>query len=466
VLEDAVLVKDATGSPLYWQGILYDITERKEAEERLEHRAFHDPLTDLPNRRLFLDRLGHALARTRRRAGSTVAVLFMDLDDFKVINDTLGHEAGDRVLVAVGERLERCLRPEDTLARFGGDEFVVLVEDVEGPERAVWIAERLTDGLEGPLDLEGRELFVRASVGIALGTSRTKSAEDLIRHADAAMYRAKAEGSGYAVFDPALYERAVWRLRLRSDLRRAVEREEFVLHYQPIYELGSRGVWGVEALVRWRHPQQGLLDPSEFVALAEDTGLIVPIGRWVLEEACRRMKGWQQSHPRGAPLRVIVNFSAKQLRHPGCVGHIGETLRRSGLEARMLGLDVTESVFIHAFEANTLALRRIEDLGVGLSIDDFGTGYSSLSYLKRLPAKVLKIDKSFVRGIVEDDEDKAIVQMVIDLAHTLGMKVVAEGVESEGQAALLEEMGCDMVQGFHFARPLPPEAVPAILSAR
>jgi EAL domain-containing protein (putative c-di-GMP-specific phosphodiesterase class I) len=280
------------------------------------------------------------------------------------------------------------------------------------------------------------------------------------------MYRAKAEGSGYAVFDPALYERAARRLRLRSDLRRAVEREEFVLHYQPIYELGHRGVWGVEALVRWRHPQQGLLGPSEFVALAEDTGLIVPIGRWVLEEACRQMKGWQQSHPRGAALRVIVNFSAKQLRHPGCVGHIGAALRRSRLGAGSLSLDVTESVFIDAFEANTLALRRIEDLGVGLSIDDFGTGYSSLSYLKRLPAKVLKIDKSFVRGIVEDDEDKAIVQMVIDLAHTLGMKVVAEGVESEGQAALLEEMGCDMVQGFHFARPLPPEAVPAILSAR
>ena len=465
VLEDAVLVKDAEGGPLYWQGILYDITERKEAEERLEHRAFHEPLTDLPNRYLFLDRLGHALARTRRRAGGTVAVLFMDLDDFKVINDSLGHEAGDRVLVAVGERLEGCLRPEDTLARFGGDEFVVLVEDVEGPERAVRIAERLIGCLEGPFDLEGRELFVRTSVGIAMGNSRTESAEDLIRHADAAMYRAKDEGSGYAVFDPALYERAVRRLRLEGDLRRAVERDEFVLHYQPIHELGGRRVWGVEALVRWRHPERGLLGPSEFVALAEDTGLIVPMGRWVLEEASRQTKGWQQGSPHNASLRVLVNFSAKQLRHPGCVGHIREALRRSGLGAGSLGLDVTEGVFVDAFEANTLALRRIEDLGVGLSIDDFGTGYSSLSYLKRLPAEVLKIDKSFVRGIVEDDEDTAIVRMVVDLAHTLGMKVVAEGVESEGQAALLEEMGCDMAQGFHFARPLPPEAVPEALSA-
>jgi EAL domain-containing protein (putative c-di-GMP-specific phosphodiesterase class I) len=221
----------------------------------------------------------------------------------------------------------------------------------------------------------------------------------------------------------------------------------------------------VEALVRWNHPERGLLGPSEFVALAEDTGLIVPIGRWVMHEACRRAKGWQQSHTRGTPLTVIVNFSAKQLRHPGCVGHIEEALGRSGLEARLLGLDVTESVFIDAFEVNTLALQRIEDLGVGLSIDDFGTGYSSLSYLKRLPAGLIKVDRAFVRGLGEDAEDTAIVRMVIDLAHTLGMKVVAEGVESEGQAALLEKMGCDMAQGFHFARPLPPEAVPEVLSA-
>jgi diguanylate cyclase (GGDEF)-like protein/PAS domain S-box-containing protein len=467
VLEDAVLVKDAAGGPLYWQGILYDITERKEAEEWLEHRAFHDPLTDLPNRQLLLDRLGHALARTQRRAGGTVAVLFLDLDDFKVVNDSLGHNAGDRLLVAVGERLGGCLRPEDTLARFGGDEFVVLVEDAEGPEEAVRVTERLIECLEeAPFDLEGGELFVRASVGIALGSACTKSAEDLLRDADTAMYRAKDEGSGYAVFDPALYERAVRRLRLESELRRAVEREEFVLHYQPIFDFGSRGVWGVEALVRWKHPERGLLAPSEFIALAEDTGLIVPIGRWVLEEACRRTKWWQQSSPRSAPLRVIVNFSAKQLRHPGCVGHIEEALRRSGLGAGSLSLDVTESAFIDAFEANTLALRRIENLGVGLSIDDFGTGYSSLSYLKRLPAGVIKIDKSFVGGLGEDAQDTAIVRMVTDLAHTLGMEVIAEGVETEGQAALLEEMGCDMAQGFHFTRPLPPEAASEVLLAR
>ena len=464
VLEEAVLVKDATGSPLYWQGILYDITERKEAEEWLEHRAYHDPLTDLPNRQLVLDRLGHALARTERREGSGVAVLFVDLDRFKVINDSLGHEAGDLLLVAVGARLMGCLRPEDTLARFGGDEFVVLVEDIEGLAQAIRLAERLIDRLEGPFVLEGRELFVTASVGIAFGTASTKSAEALLRDADTAMYRAKNESLGYAVFDSALYERAVQRLQLENDLRRAVEREEFVLHYQPILGFGSDGVWGVEALVRWKHPERGLLGPSEFVTVAEETGLIVPIGRWVLEEACHRTQGWQQSYPRSAPLAVIVNFSAKQLWHPGCVGDIEEALRRSGLGAKSLILDVTESAFIGAMEDNTLSLQRIENLGVRLSIDDFGTGYSSLSYPKRLPADAIKIDKAFVKGLGENVEDTAILRMVVELAHTLGMKVIAEGVETKGQAALLEEMGCDFAQGFYFSKPLPPEVASEFLA--
>jgi diguanylate cyclase (GGDEF)-like protein/PAS domain S-box-containing protein len=463
VQEEAVLVKDEVDSPLYWQGVLHDITERKGAEEQLEHRAFHDPLTDLPNRQLFLDRLGHVLVRTERRRGRRAGVLFMDLDGFKIINDSLGHEMGDLLLVAVGERLEGCLRPEDTLARFGGDEFVVLVEDVEGPEQAMRVAERLIDGLKSPFVLEGRELFVRTSMGIALGTSPTKSAEDLLRDADTAMYRAKEESLEYAVFDPHLYERAVWRLELENALQRALEREELVLYYQPIFELGSQEVWGVEALVRWKHPERGLLDPAEFVELAERTGLIGPLGRWVLNEACRRTKGWQQSYPRSAPLRVIVNFSAKQLRHPSCVEDIEEALRESGLGARSLSLDVTESAFVGALEDNALLIQRIENLGVGISIDDFGTGYSSLSYLKRLPANVLKIDKYFVKGIGKDDEDTAIVRMVVELAHTLGMKVIAEGVETNGQVALLEEMGCDMAQGFHFERPLPHEAASEFL---
>jgi diguanylate cyclase (GGDEF)-like protein/PAS domain S-box-containing protein len=466
VLEDAVLVKDATGSPLYWQGILYDITERKEAEEWLEHRAFHDPLTDLPNRQLVLDRLGHALTRTDRRQSSGVAVLFLDLDRFKIVNDSLGHEAGDQLLVMASERLKGCLRPEDTLARFGGDEFVVLVEDVKRPEQAIHVAERLIECLEDPFVLEGRELFVRASIGIAFGTARTQSAEDLLRDADTAMYRAKYERLDYALFDPALYERAVRRLQLENDLRRAVEREELVLYYQPIFEFGSQEVWGVEALVRWKHPERGLLGPTEFIALAEETGLIGPIGRWVLNEACRRTKGWQQSYPRSASLRVIVNFSATQLHHPGGEETIREALASSGLGTESLSLDVTESTFIDAVKGDALILERIENLGVGICVDDFGTGYSSLSYLKRLPADVLKIDKSFVKGIGEDDEDTAIARMVVELAHTLGMKVIAEGVETKEQVALLEEMGCDMAQGFHFERPLPPEVVSEILLDR
>jgi diguanylate cyclase (GGDEF)-like protein/PAS domain S-box-containing protein len=467
VLEDAVLVKDATtGLPLYWQGILYDITKRKEAEERLEHRAFHDPLTDLPNRQLVLDRLAHALTRTERRSSSGVAVLFMDLDRFKIVNDSLGHEAGDRLLVVASERLEGCLRPEDTLARFGGDEFVVLVEDLESPEQAIRVAERLTECLEDPFVLDGRELFVRASLGIAFGTALTKSAEDLLRDADTAMYRAKYEGLDYTVFDPDLYEQAVRRLELENDLRRAVEREELVLHYQPILDFGTKEVWGVEALVRWKHPERGLLLPAEFIALAEQTGLIVPIGRWVLHEACQRTKWWQQSHPSGVPLRVVVNLSAVQLRHPGGEEAIREALAVSGLGAESLSLDITESAFIDALEGNTLALERLEELGVGISIDDFGTGYSSLSYLKKLPADVLKIDKSFVKDLGEDVEDTAIARMVVELAHTLGMEVIAEGVETEEQVALLEEMGCDMVQGFHFERPLPDEAATEFLLAR
>ena len=466
VLEDAVLVKDATGSPLYWQGILYDITERKEAEKWLEHRTLHDLLTDLPNRLLLLDRLGHALARTEREGRGQVAVLFMDLDRFKVINDSLGHEAGDRLLVAVAERLKGYMRPEDTLARFSGDEFVVLVEDVESPEQAIRVAERIhTDVLESSFVLEGREIYVGTSVGIALGNARTKSAEDLLRNADMAMYRAKREGSGYSMFDPALYEWAVRQLQLENDLRRAIEGEELVLHYQPIFDLDNQGVWGVEALVRWQHPERGLVMPEEFIPLGEETGLIAPMGRWVLEEACRRTKEWQQSYPSSAPLGVIVNFSATQLRHPDCVRSIEEALTTSGLDTGSLILDVTESTFLDVFENDTLPLKRIEKLGVKIFIDDFGTGYSSLSYLKRLPASALKIDKSFVAGLGEDSEDTAIVRMVVDLAHTLGLESIAEGVENEEQVRLLGGMGCKYAQGYYWQRPCTAEKLEKMLAA-
>jgi diguanylate cyclase (GGDEF)-like protein/PAS domain S-box-containing protein len=457
------LVHDEGGEPLYFVAQIQDITERKMLEEQLEHRAFHDHLTDLPNRYLFVDRLGQALRRTRRRKGRKVAVLFVDLDRFKVINDSLGHEAGDILLVLVSERLRRCLRPEDTLARFGGDEFVALLQDVEDPSEAIKVAGRITEEIKRPFVLEGRELFVRASLGVAVGDADTPSPEGLLRDADTAMYRAKHEGGDCRMFDPAMYEWALKRLELEHDLRRAVEGEELVVYYQPIVNLQSGEAWGVEALVRWEHPERGLLSPTEFVPVAEESGLVVPIGERVLEEACRRATLWQKTHLHPRPLVVSVNLSARQLRRPDLARTVEKVLRETGLDARSLSLDITETVYVETLEENTAALDELRRMGVRVSIDDFGMGYSSLSYLKRLPADALKIDKSFVAGLGEDMEDTAIVRMVIDLAHTFGMEVVAEGVESWAQAEILREMGCDMAQGFCFCEPVPTERIPELI---
>jgi diguanylate cyclase (GGDEF)-like protein/PAS domain S-box-containing protein len=442
-----------------------DITERKKAEKRLEHQAFHDALTDLPNRYLFMDRLGHALARTQRRRGRRVAVLFMDLDGFKVVNDSLGHGTGDRLLVMVAERLKGCLRPEDTLARFGGDEFVVLLEDVDSPDEAVRVAERIIGELKNRFVLDGWELYVKGSIGIALGEDRTKDPEDLLRDADTAMYRAKDEGKGYSVFDPAMYDRVLDRLEAENSLGRAVEQEEFLIHYQPLVSLQTGEVSGVEALVRWEHPERGLLDPDEFVPMAEESGLVIPMGEQVLREACLRAKEWQEAHPRTPPLVMSVNLSVKQLSHPDLAETIEGILKETGLDASCLTLDVTETIYVRALAGNTATLDRLKDLGVRISIDDFGMGYSSLAYLKRLPADSLKIDRSFVKGLGEDVEDTAIVHTIIELAHTLGLEVIAEGVESKGQATLLREIGCDFAQGYHFARPLPPDEIPEVLSS-
>ncbi len=449
---------DAAGRPVEYQSVGRDVTERRALEERLENLALHDPLTSLPNRRLFVDRLEQALRRTRRREEIGLAVLFMDLDGFKVVNDSLGHDTGDRLLVEVAKRLRGCLRPEDTLARFGGDEFTVLIEEVRVLDDAVTVAERITDELREPFTLDGRELYVVASIGVALGNASTKAPEELLREADTSMYRAKDEGSGYKVFDPAMHGRAVDRLELENDLRRAVEENEFVVHYQPIVNLQTGGLWGLEALVRWDHPEKGLLDPDEFVPVAEESGLVIPMGELVLEEACRRAAEWQSEFPRTPPLVVSVNLSGRQLRRPNLHEIIGQALAETGLSAFSLGLDITETVYISALDANTAALDRLRALGIRFSLDDFGSGYSSLSYLKRLPADILKIAKSFTKGLGVEIEDTAIVQTVVDLAHILGMEVVAEGVEIEEQKILLKEMGCDFAQGFFFAKPMPPEA--------
>ena len=445
--------------------IVHDLTERRVLEDRLRHQAFHDVLTDLPNRQLFVDRLGHALARMERRRDRQVAVLFMDLDNFKVVNDSLGHQKGDSLLVLMAMRLKRCLRSEDTLARFGGDEFTVLLEDVEGADVPVRVAERIIEELRNPFVLEGQEVYARGSIGIAIGEARNKDSDDLLRDADTAMYRAKDEGTGYSVFDPAMGNRAFDRLEAENDLRRAVEQEEFVLHYQPIMSLQTGEIFAVEALVRWEHPERGLLNPDDFVPLAEDSDLVVPMGEQVLRVACFRAKEWQVKHPRTPPLVMSVNLSARQLSRPNLAETVKGILKETGLDGSCLTLDVTETVYVSTLAGNTATLDSLRDLEARIFIDDFGTGYSSLAYLKRLPADALKIDKSFVKGLGEDMEDTAIVQMVIELAHTLGLEVIAEGVETEEQVTLLEEMGCDMAQGYHFTKPLPAEEIPALLTS-
>jgi diguanylate cyclase (GGDEF)-like protein/PAS domain S-box-containing protein len=451
------LVHDEEGEPLYFVSQIQDISERKVLEERLQHRAFHDSLTDLPNRQLFMDRLGQALRRTGRRH-KRIAVLFMDLDGFKVVNDSLGHEVGDLLLTVVAQRLRRCLRPEDTLARFGGDEFVVLIEGLDDPAQAVQVAERITEELRSPFIMEGRDLYVIASIGISLGDARTHDPDALLREADTAMYRAKDEGGDFRVFNPAMYKRAFSRLEVENDLRRAIEEEEFVIHYQPMVDLQTGELWGMEALVRWDHPERGLLEPSEFVPVAEQSGLVMPMGEQILREACFRAKEWQEESSRIPPLVMSVNLSASQLSHLDLADTVERVLGETGLEGSRLTLDVTETVYVKVLAGNTAILDRLRALGVRFSIDDFGTGYSSLSYLRRLPADAIKIDQSFVKGLGENVENTAVVRMIIELAHTLSLEVIAEGVETEEQATLLKEMGCDFAQGYHFSMPLPPEA--------
>jgi diguanylate cyclase (GGDEF)-like protein/PAS domain S-box-containing protein len=458
------VVHDEQGEPLYFVSQIQDVSERKVLEERLIHQAFHDPLTGLANRHLLVNRLAHALDRTRRRRDRQAVVLFMDLDGFKVVNDSLGHEVGDHLLVLVAERLRRSMRPEDTLARFGGDEFVVLLEDVEDPSEAVRVAKRIANELKKPFVMDGRSLFTSFSIGIAQGNARTKSPLDLLRDADTAMYRAKSEHDDHRIFDPAMYKQAMKRLELENDLRRGVENQEFFAHYQTIVDLETGETWGMEALLRWEHPERGLLEASEFMAILEESGLAVPAGERVLEEACWQALRWQEQRPLTPPLVVSVNLSAVQLERPNLARIGAEVLGKTGLDPRRLSLDVTETAYIRILEERIATLDRLKELGVGVAIDDFGVGYSSLSYLKRLPADILKIDRSFVRGVGEVEEDTSIVRMVIDLAHTLGMKVVAEGIEEWEQAALLAEMGCDLGQGFYFSRPLSPEAVPEFLA--
>ncbi len=446
-----------------------DIEERKAFEEQLSHQAFHDPVTNLANRALFKDRVEHALER-QRRDDRPVSVLFMDLDDFKTINDSLGHAAGDHLLAEVGERLKTCLRSADTPARFGGDEFAILLEDGGQGVEAADVASRILASLEGPFHLEGKEVFVRASIGIASGDlerSESGGAEELLRNADVAMYMAKESGKGrYQVFEPAMHDTALKRLELKADLQRAVDNAEFILHYQPVIELESGSISGLEALVRWNHPTRGMIPPLDFIPLAEETGLIVPIGKWVLEEACQQAIALQGRFPSDPPLHMAVNLSARQVARPEIVGEIAATLMETGLDAGSLILEITESVMMADMELSIARLSELKELGVMLAVDDFGTGYSSLNYIRRFPVDILKVDKSFVDGVNDGGEESALTAAIIELAGILKLKPVAEGIERADQLEKLLALKCDLGQGFYFAKPLPMSEIDDLLSAR
>ena len=465
VRDESVLVRAGDQAPPYWQGVMSDITEHKALEEQLKHQALHDPLTGLPNRILLEDRLRLALRRTKRRGGQA-AVLFVDLDNFKVVNDSLGHEAGDRLLRAVTKRLGAVVRPEDTVARLGGDEFIFLLEEV-GLEEACGTAERILAALRSPISLKGRMVYANASIGIAVGGNDTQRTEDLLRDADLAMYRAKRSGKArYAVFEEGMTARALERLELEHGLRRALERGEFEAYYQPKVSLASGEVVGFEALLRWHHPERGLLLPEAFISLAEETGLIVPIGEWVLWEACRQAREWSVLRPSEPPPTMCVNLTAKQFREPGLPQIIARVLKETEVEPSRLFLEVTESTAMEDAPATAATFEGLRDLGVRAIIDDFGTGYSSLSYLGRFPVDYVKIDRSFVGGLGEDRASTLLARGVIDLAHALDLKVIAEGVETHGQLQQLRDMGCDLAQGFYFSKPLTGEATEERLVGR
>ncbi|WP_256824103.1 putative bifunctional diguanylate cyclase/phosphodiesterase [Pseudomonas kurunegalensis] len=445
----------------------HDITARKAAEQELEHRALHDPLTGLPNRVLVLDRLQQCLAR-RDEATSGLAVLFIDLDHFKRINDSFGHDAGDQVLITVAQRLQRAMRPADTVARLAGDEFVMVCPDVACYRDATVIARRLQEALVLPIHLNEDNLFVAASIGIAMATSGC-DAEKLIGSADIAMYEAKTGGRArYQLFDEQMQMQVTTRLHLENDLHRALVCGEFRLYFQPVIAAASGAVVSVEALLRWQHPEKGLLLPAEFIPVAEDTGLIVPIGIWVIEETCRLAKTWSVLRDAGLPLGVAVNLSARQLIQSDLVETVQRIFRANAFDATRIefGFEVTETAVMGDPAAAASTLQALRDLGAHISIDDFGTGYSSLAYLKRFPVDTLKVDRSFVMNIPDDHVDQAIVRAVTDLAHSMQLTVVAEGVETAEQAQVLRHLNVDLLQGFLYARPMPAEQLENLLHRR
>lgn len=464
MLARGLIVRDDTGQPVRLAGSLTDISAHKQAEEQLRHDALHDPLTGLPNRVLLMDRLRHALEYGQRHRQYQCALLFLDLDHFKHINDSLGHAAGDELLRFFAQRLQPCLRAEDTLARLGGDEFTILLDGITDRGDALHVAERIQQALQQPFVVDGQELFVNTSIGIALSADGYIQAETMMRDADSALYHVKQAGrADYQFFSQDMHTAVRARLQLETDLRNAVERREFVLHYQPIVSLKSHEIIGLEALIRWHHPQHGLLYPGAFLALAEETGLIVPIGAWVLREACRQMQTWHRLFPQHRRLGMNVNLSGLQLLHSELITHIDRALHESGVNIQMVHMEITESVLMESSTSAYPVLHDLRDRGAALVLDDFGTGYSSLSMLRRMPINVLKIDRSFVADL-DNPENAEIVRTIIGLAHSLQMRVVAEGVETLQQQTQLQAWGCDEVQGYYVSPPVAAEAIGDLLA--
>ena len=444
-----------SGDSIRFSALIHDITLRKQLELQLQHQAFHDSLTGLANRALFRDRVAHALARQARSHGA-VSVLFSDLDDFKTVNDSLGHDAGDQLLVAVAERLRAVMRPEDTTARFGGDEFAILLEETteDGTRRA---AERILEALRSPFEFHGRQVVMHASIGAAVTSDGQTEPDDLLRQADLAMYNAKTSGKGrFAFYEPQMHAAAVTRMELKADLEQAIADNEFELHYQPIIDLRSGDVTGLEALLRWRHAERGLVLPTEFIPIAEETGLIVALGSWVIDAACQQLAAWGDLLEK---MSVWVNVSARQLQEPDFVEAVADVLRASGIRPDRLTLEITESALMSDVDQSSATLHRLRALGVKLAIDDFGTGYSSLSYLERLPVEVLKIDRSFTAAIGRGRDVPVLVRSIVKLGKTLHMEVLAEGIETAEQLARLRAIDCRLGQGFHFSPALPADEV-------
>lgn len=460
------LIYDRQGTPIRVDSIISDITDRKKIEDQLRYDALHDGLTGLPNRTLFRDRVEQAIKRSQRSPNYLFAVLFIDLDRFKIINDSFGHIVGDQLLIEIARLLRSCLRDIDMVARLGGDEFTIFLEDLHDITEATMVTERLLTQLSLPImEIDGQSLFTGASIGLIPSSIGYQDSSTLLRDADIAMYRAKRQGKGYyAVFDREMYHQTVTLSKMERDLHKALERQEFLLYYQPIVCLETNHLYGFESLLRWQHPERGLISPAEFIPIAEEIGLIIPLGRWVLREACRQFRNWQVQFPEITVLKISVNLSGKEIQMPDWIEVLDPILTETGLDGSCLRLEITESLLVDRGEATLALLSQLKSRQILLSIDDFGIGYSSLSTLHRLPVNTLKIDRSFINQIHLDIESFEIVRTIITLAHSLGMDVIAEGVETERQIETLKTLGCEFAQGYFFSKPLNSQQVEAAIA--